>query len=66
MYRLFLNDEKTSTTRFVLMCDVIYERPLNFLQEDAVEEDPLGSNDDISEEDPSELFNTENVRTFIH
>ena len=24
----------------------------------------MGSNDDISEEDPSELFNTENVRFF--
>ncbi len=33
-----------------------------FLQDDGVEEDPLGSGDDISDEDPAELFDTENVR----
>ena len=27
----------------------------------AAEEEPLGSGDDISDEDPSDLFNTENV-----
>ena len=30
-------------------------------QDDGVEEDPLGSGDDISDEDPAELFDTENV-----
>lgn len=30
-------------------------------EEGAAEEEPLGSGDDISEEDPSDLFNTENV-----
>jgi hypothetical protein len=35
------------------------QEPIIF--QDEVEEEPLGSNDDISEEDPSELFNTENV-----
>jgi len=29
--------------------------------EDGADEEPLGSNDDISDEDPSDLFNTANV-----
>ena len=30
-------------------------------EDNAAEEEPLGSGDDISDEDPSDLFNTENV-----
>merc|ERR1712062_555099 len=30
-------------------------------EDGAAEEEPLGSGDDISDEDPSDLFNTENV-----
>lgn len=36
-------------------------------EEEGAEEDPLGSGDDISDEDPSDLFNTENVSSiFFH
>lgn len=46
---------------FVNVFNILFVLPKNLILQCDVLQEPLNSNDDVSEEDPSDLFDTENV-----